>query len=35
MRVNITASLPAIINYCHRSPRWLAVDVSKQGHITR
>jgi GNAT superfamily N-acetyltransferase len=31
-RLNITASHPAIIGYCKRSPRWRAVDVSKLGH---
>lgn len=30
-RVNLTASHPAMIAHCRRSPRWRAVDVKKTG----
>ena len=30
-RVSITASHPAVLGHCRRSPRWRAVDVKKQG----
>jgi GNAT superfamily N-acetyltransferase len=30
-RVNVTASHPALIAHCRRSPRWRAVNVNKAG----
>ena len=30
-RVNVTASHPALIAHCRRSPHWRAVDVKKTG----
>ena len=30
-RVNVTASHPALIAHCRRSPRWRAVNVKKSG----
>jgi GNAT superfamily N-acetyltransferase len=30
-RVNVTASHPALIAHCRRSPRWRAVNVKKTG----
>jgi GNAT superfamily N-acetyltransferase len=30
-RVNLTASHPAVIAHCRRSPRWRAVSVKKTG----
>jgi GNAT superfamily N-acetyltransferase len=30
-RVNVTASHPALIAHCRRSPRWRTVDVKKNG----
>ena len=30
-RINVTASHPALINHCRRSPRWRAVNVSRPG----
>ena len=30
-RVNITASHPAVIAHCRRSPKWRAVGVKKTG----
>ena len=30
-RVNLTASHPAVIAHCRRSPRWRAIDVKKLG----
>lgn len=33
-RVNVTASHPALIAHCRRSPRWRAVNVKKTGSRT-
>ncbi len=33
-RVNITASHPAVIGHCRRSPRWKTVNVKKTGSQT-
>jgi GNAT superfamily N-acetyltransferase len=30
-RINVTASHPALIAHCRRSPRWRAVNVKKTG----
>ncbi len=30
-RMNLTASHPAVIAHCRRSPRWRAVNVKKTG----
>jgi GNAT superfamily N-acetyltransferase len=31
-RVNVTASHPALLSHCHRSPRWRFVRSKKAGH---
>jgi GNAT superfamily N-acetyltransferase len=31
MRMNVTASHPAVISHCRRSPRWRAISVRKTG----
>jgi len=34
-RVNVTASHPALIAHCHRSPKWRTVRVQKYGSLRR
>ncbi len=35
IRVGITATHPAILGYCRKSPRWRFVRMRKTGHLTR